>query len=78
MTTNPSEQTKTIGFRQWLPDMTFYVACVKGRVGDWEYTTRPAEAIDLSPCWQRRFAADCKAVGSDARFLSLPVSALPA
>jgi len=45
-----------------------YVANLKGLIGDWGYTTDYKHAIVLSPYWQRRFAADCRAVGATARF----------
>ncbi len=47
----------------------YYVAQLKGKVGDWGYTSDPSQAIRLTPYWQRRFAADCKYVGSEARFI---------
>lgn len=48
----------------------FYVQTVKGRVGDWGYTTQHAKAIALSPAQQRRFASDCRAVGVEPCFLA--------
>ncbi len=47
----------------------YYVAQLKGKVGDWGYTSDPSQAIRLTPYWQRRFAADCKYVGYEARFI---------
>ena len=58
-----------IASRYWSKTFPlFYVANLKGRVGDWGYTTNYKQAIVLSPYWQRRFAADCKAVGVTAQF----------
>jgi len=58
-------------YRIWNPvrHVVYYVAQVKGRVGDWGYTTDPTQAISLTPYWQRRFAADCVYVGSKAHFI---------
>ena len=58
-----------IASRYWSKAVPlFYVANLKGRVGDWGYTTDYKKAIVLSPYWQRRFTADCRAVGVTARF----------
>jgi len=47
----------------------FYVAQLPGQGGvDWGYTSRCTEAIELTPYWQRRFAADCRRVGVEANF----------
>lgn len=46
----------------------FFVQSVKGRVGDWGYTTDSKKAIPLTPAQQKRFAADCRAVGVVATF----------
>lgn len=48
----------------------FWVAGVKGKNCDWEYTAESSEAIYLSEYWQRRFDADCRAVGAKAHFVS--------
>ena len=61
----------TIAHRPWSEKTpVFYVANLKGRVGDWGYTTDAAQAIHLSPYWQRRFAADCRRVGVTATFIT--------
>lgn len=52
----------------------FYIADVKGRVGDWGYTTEIGKAIALTPRQQQRFAADCRAVGVDAQFIEPAVA----
>ena len=57
-------------YRYWnSANPVFWVSGVKGRVGDWEYTTTSSKAIPLTPYWQRRFAADCRAVGAKAKFV---------
>lgn len=59
-----------IAYRFWSKQIPcFYVESVKGPVGDWGYTTDYRKAIDLSPYWQRRFAADCRYCGAQAQFL---------
>ena len=65
---------KTIAARPWSVAVpTFWVAQVKPRGrGDWGYTTDSAKAIHLSAYWRMRFAADCRAVGVQARFLEVP------
>lgn len=58
-----------IAWRMWGPKTRHYVAQVKGEGGvDWGYTEKRSEAKPLSRYWQRRFASDCRAVGSEARF----------
>lgn len=58
-----------IASRYWSKTCpVFYVANLKGKVGDWGYTMQVDTAIKLSPYWQRRFAADCRRVGVEARF----------
>lgn len=48
----------------------YWVAQVKGDGGkDWGYTSHSELAIDLSPYWQRRFAADCRYCGREAQFI---------
>lgn len=59
-----------IAWRYWNAQFpVFYVANIKGRVGDWGYTTDVSKAIDLSSGQCARFAADCYAVGVEARFV---------
>ena len=36
---------------------------------DWGYTSSSQLAIQLTLYWQRRFAADCRYVGSEAHFV---------
>ena len=62
-----------IAYRYWSKACPlFYVAQVKPRGrGDWGYTTHADKALSLSPYWQRRFAADCSAIGVQAQFLPL-------
>jgi hypothetical protein len=50
----------------------YWVAQLKtGKPGecDWGYTTNAANAIELSPYWQRRFRSDTAAVGYEAKFI---------
>lgn len=68
--------TNRIGFRQWNKDKLFYVAQLPGDGGkDWGYTEHIHgrnefdKAIHLTPYWQRRFAKDCRRVGSVAKFI---------
>jgi hypothetical protein len=59
-----------IAYRYWSKACPlFYVANLKGKVGDWEYSTRRCDAIQLSPYWQRRFREDCNSVGVMAHFI---------
>ena len=59
-----------IAYRYWNKrNPVFYVANLKGKIGDWGYTSDHSKAIDLSPYWMRRFAADCRAVGETAKFI---------
>lgn len=63
---------KTIAIlnRPKLPPL--YVESVKGASSaDWGYSTSSASAINLTPYWQRRFAADCRYVGADYLFLEV-------
>ena len=46
----------------------FYVESVKGKRGDWGYTSDVKKALPLSDYHARRFAADCRAVGVTAQF----------
>ena len=63
---------KTIAYRYWSPSCPlFYVESLRGKVGDWGYTTSADKACGLSPYWQRRFASDCRAVGVEARFVEV-------
>jgi hypothetical protein len=58
-------------YRYWNQNNpVFWVAGLKGKVGDWEYTADSKKAIPLSPYWQKRFNADCRAVGGHAKFVS--------
>lgn len=62
----------TIGYRYWSEKIPFfYIQDVKGRKGDWGYTTDSKKAIGLSQFHQIRFASDCRAVGVVARFLEI-------
>ena len=64
----------TIGYREWKPGVIFYVANLPGDDNpnsDWGYVTNSAQAIHLSPYWQRRFNADCNRVRATAKFLTL-------
>ena len=40
---------------------------VKGSKSDWGWTTDRSKAIELSPYWQRRFLADRRRCGREAR-----------
>ena len=60
-----------VAWRQWDADTRYYVAQLPGEDGvDWGYTTKSDTAIILNEYWQKRFAADCRRVGSEARFIS--------
>lgn len=62
----------TIASRYWSQNCpVFYVESVKGKTSDWGYTTDYHKAAALTPYWQRRFAADCRCVGVEARFTEL-------
>lgn len=62
-----------IAYRYWNRNYPiFYVANLKGNVGDWGYSDKACDAIPLSPYWQKRFAADCKQVGVVANFVDIP------
>ena len=61
-----------IASRMWNPRTLFYVANLPGDGGkDWEYTSDYAKALPLTPYWQRRFAAMCRYVGSNASFTEI-------
>ena len=63
-----------IAYRFWSKTCPFfYVESVKGKVGDWGYTTDSKKATPLTPAQQKRFAADCRSVGVVASFM--PVAA---
>lgn len=64
---------RTIAYRSWSKTVpVFYVESVPGDGGkDWGYTDQADKAIHLSPYWQRRFASDCRAVGSTYNFLEV-------
>ena len=57
--------------RYWSKkEPVIYVSELKGQGGkDWGYTKDFTKAIDLSPYWQKRFNADCNAVGVTANFI---------
>lgn len=58
-----------IASRPWSKSCPFfYVQNVKGKTGDWGYTTDSKKAMPLTPAQQKRFAADCKAVGVTPTF----------
>jgi hypothetical protein len=70
----PKMQTKTCAWREWihgqLHNNTYWVSDLPGHGGkDWGYTLDSRKAIHLSPYWQRRFAADMRRVGYEARFV---------
>ena len=59
-----------IACRPWSKTCPFFfVQSVKGRVGDWGYTTDSKKAIALTPQQQQRFAADCRAAGVTPTFI---------
>lgn len=61
---------KSIAYRFWSKNCpVYYVQNVKGRKGDWGYTTELNKALLLTAGQQIRFAADCRAVGVNARFI---------
>lgn len=54
---------------------SWYVESLPGDGGvDWGYTTKVDQAIPLSPYWQKRFRANCRAVGVTCSFV--PVDAM--
>lgn len=58
-----------IASREWLPRQIVFVAQLPGDGGkDWGYTSDRSKAIPLSTYWRRRFAADCRRVGTLAHF----------
>ena len=69
-----SDTMKTIGYTTWDQKGTiFYVAEIKGKIGDWGYVTDCNKAINLTLAQQRKFAADCRFCGHPAQFLTLTV-----
>lgn len=73
-----------IAWRYWSKARPmFYVSQLPTGGSDWGYTDKPEgagpdkldKAIPLSPYWQKRFAADCRRAGTEARFV--PVSPPP-
>ena len=65
--------TAAIASRPWLKSgPVFYVQDLKGKVGDWGYTTDTKQAIPLTPYWQARFAADCRYAGVVPMFIPIP------
>jgi hypothetical protein len=67
-----TQNTSKIAWRKWSKAVPiFYVSNLPGDGGkDWGYHTDPAKALPLSPYWQVRFAANCRACGSEAFFQS--------
>ena len=60
-----------IAYRYWSKNCPlFYVESVKGKQGDWGYSTDSSKAILLSLSQAKRFANDCKTVGITANFIS--------
>jgi hypothetical protein len=61
-----------------------YVSGLPRNGSDWAYTDKPNgvicnglicdKAIELSPYWQRKFAADCRRVGAEPRFVGRGVA----
>lgn len=74
-----SDTEPRIAWRYWsAAKPVFYVSQLPGQGGkDWGYTDKPQgvgpdkldRAIPLSPYWQKRFAADCRRAGVEARFM---------
>lgn len=63
---------KALASRYWSKAIpTFWVESIKGRVGDWGYTTDSKRALALTPGQQARFASDCRHAGVVARFLNV-------
>lgn len=61
-----------IAYRFWSKSCpVFYVQNIKGRKGDWGYTTDAAKALPLTKAQQARFASDCKSAGVAAQFITL-------
>ena len=62
-----------IAYRQWDNRTIFYVYDLPGNNGgvDWGYTKKASKAMPLTDYWCRRFAADCRRVGSEAKFLPI-------
>ena len=61
---------KAIAYRYWSKACPFfYVESVKGKKGDWGYTTDSKKALPLTPAQQQRFAADCRAVNATPTFI---------
>lgn len=62
---------RTTASRFWSKQLpVFYVSELKGKIGDWGYTTDFKKAIHLSPYWTKRFNSDCRAVGVQAKFVN--------
>lgn len=52
------------------PYVFYWVAQLPGEEGvDWGYVTDSSKAKLLTPYWQRRFAAYCRRVNSEAEFI---------
>ena len=61
-----------LAYRVWNPNkpwQRFYAAQHPGEDGvDWGYVTDRAKARNLSPYWERRFAANARRCGDEAHF----------
>ena len=60
--------------RTWTNGTIYYVANLPGEGNpnsDWGYVTDPKKAKPLPKYWCRRFAADCRRVGSSAKFIDV-------
>lgn len=81
LTTNKpmSDSNLKIAHRFWSKAVPiFYVQDTPNKKGtkkslsdgvDWGYTTDPKQAKKLNPYWQKRFAADCRRAGVEAKFI---------
>lgn len=71
-TVKQNPEGNAIGMRTDPSGRTLYASDLPGHGGkDWGYTDRSEKALPLSPYWQRRFAANCRAVGVQCRFISV-------
>jgi hypothetical protein len=63
---------RTIAYRYWNEaNPLFFVSDIKGKKGDWGYTTDSKKAINLTEAQQKRFSNDCRYCGSNAQFITL-------
>lgn len=62
---------KTIAYTLWNKRTIFYVSDIKGKKGDWGYTTESNKAANLTTAQQKRFASDCDLCGHPAQFLTI-------